>query len=171
VIEILWRFLCFKCILCNQILCACIPQVHPYVATGNKNSKFGIRNEKLQWFLDAVKAHPNELKLVGAHCHLGSTITKVSQLQMLFFCVCACARECPFYYLLAMDAWHIFIIYHSFLFYLLLSTPLSTFFWGIYNSFMYFLYIPLISVFECPVNLSLLCLLGGHIQRCCSSYG
>uniref|UniRef100_A0AAU6W5N8 diaminopimelate decarboxylase n=1 Tax=Flueggea suffruticosa TaxID=283120 RepID=A0AAU6W5N8_9ROSI len=53
------------------------PQVHPYVATGNKNSKFGIRNEKLQWFLDEIKAHPNELKLVGAHCHLGSTITKV----------------------------------------------------------------------------------------------
>ncbi|KAI8533017.1 hypothetical protein RHMOL_Rhmol11G0263600 [Rhododendron molle] len=53
------------------------PQVHAYVATGNKNSKFGIRNEKLQWFLDAVKAQPNELKLVGAHCHLGSTITKV----------------------------------------------------------------------------------------------
>ncbi|RZC83450.1 hypothetical protein C5167_046239 [Papaver somniferum] len=53
------------------------PQVHAYVATGNKNSKFGIRNEKLQWFLDEVKAHPNELNLVGAHCHLGSTITKV----------------------------------------------------------------------------------------------
>lgn len=53
------------------------PQVHPYVATGNKNSKFGIRNEKLQWFLDAVKSHPKELELVGAHCHLGSTITKV----------------------------------------------------------------------------------------------
>lgn len=53
------------------------PQVHPYVATGNKNSKFGIRNEKLQWFLDAVKSHPEELELVGAHCHLGSTITKV----------------------------------------------------------------------------------------------
>uniref|UniRef100_A0A7N0T951 diaminopimelate decarboxylase n=1 Tax=Kalanchoe fedtschenkoi TaxID=63787 RepID=A0A7N0T951_KALFE len=53
------------------------PQVHAYVATGNKNSKFGIRNEKLQWFLDAVKAHPKELNLVGVHCHLGSTITKV----------------------------------------------------------------------------------------------
>ncbi|CAM8977308.1 unnamed protein product [Rhodiola kirilowii] len=53
------------------------PQVHAYVATGNKNSKFGIRNEKLQWFLDAVKAHPKELELVGVHCHLGSTITKV----------------------------------------------------------------------------------------------
>ncbi|KAL7207211.1 hypothetical protein ACSBR1_029222 [Camellia fascicularis] len=52
-------------------------QVRPYVATGNKNSKFGIRNEKLQWFLVAVKAHCNELKLVGAHCHFGSTITKV----------------------------------------------------------------------------------------------
>ncbi|XP_002990752.2 diaminopimelate decarboxylase 2, chloroplastic [Selaginella moellendorffii] len=54
------------------------PQVHPYVATGNKNSKFGIRNEKLQWFLDEIKQHPNEVKLVGAHCHLGSTITKVN---------------------------------------------------------------------------------------------
>ncbi|XP_072982785.1 probable diaminopimelate decarboxylase, chloroplastic [Typha latifolia] len=53
------------------------PQVHPYVATGNKTSKFGIRNEKLQWFLDAIKSHANEIKLVGAHCHLGSTITKV----------------------------------------------------------------------------------------------
>ncbi|CAK9139073.1 unnamed protein product, partial [Ilex paraguariensis] len=53
------------------------PQVHPYVATGNKNSKFGIRNEKLQWFLDVVKAYSNESKLVGAHCHIGSTITKV----------------------------------------------------------------------------------------------
>ena len=25
-----------------------------------------------------MKAHPNELNLVGAHCHLGSTITKVN---------------------------------------------------------------------------------------------
>lgn len=64
-------------VLLHNIVVACHLQVHPYVATGNKSSKFGIRNEKLQWFLDAVKAHPNELKLVGAHCHLGSTITKV----------------------------------------------------------------------------------------------
>ena len=63
--------------LIEQTIYLIISQVHPYVATGNKNSKFGIRNEKLQWFLDAVKAHPEELKLVGAHCHLGSTITKV----------------------------------------------------------------------------------------------
>ena len=52
-------------------------QVHPYVATGNKTSKFGIRNEKLQWFLDSIKSYPDEIKLVGVHCHLGSTITKV----------------------------------------------------------------------------------------------
>lgn len=52
------------------------PGVHAYVATGNKNSKFGIRNEKLQSFLDAIRADSN-LVLVGAHCHLGSTITKV----------------------------------------------------------------------------------------------
>ncbi|CAL4905432.1 unnamed protein product [Urochloa decumbens] len=53
------------------------PQLHPYVATGNKSSKFGIRNEKLQWFLDSIKSYSNDIKLVGVHCHLGSTITKV----------------------------------------------------------------------------------------------
>ena len=35
------------------------PNVHPYIMTGNKNSKFGIRNEKLDWFLDAVSAKKN----------------------------------------------------------------------------------------------------------------
>lgn len=52
-------------------------QVHKYVATGNKTSKFGIRNEKLGWFLSEVKKHSENLELVGVHCHLGSTITKV----------------------------------------------------------------------------------------------
>ncbi|KAH9301721.1 hypothetical protein KI387_013304, partial [Taxus chinensis] len=54
------------------------PQVHPYVAAGNKNSKFGIRIEKLQWFLDTIKKQKYELTLVGVHCHLGSTITKLN---------------------------------------------------------------------------------------------
>ncbi|MCD7456748.1 hypothetical protein HAX54_032986 [Datura stramonium] len=57
------------------------PQVHPYVATGNKSSNLASEM-KLQWFLDAVKAHLQELKLVGAHCHLGSTITKVDIFEM-----------------------------------------------------------------------------------------
>jgi hypothetical protein len=51
-------------------------QVHPYVSTGLAGSKFGIRNTHLQWFLDQIKANPS-LHLVGVHCHLGSTITKV----------------------------------------------------------------------------------------------
>lgn len=53
------------------------PQVHPYVATGNKTSKFGIRNERLDWFLERIRAHSEHVQLVGGHCHLGSTITKV----------------------------------------------------------------------------------------------
>ena len=52
------------------------PQVHAYVSTGIKNSKFGIRNERLHWFLDQIQAEPL-LNLVGVHCHLGSTIKKV----------------------------------------------------------------------------------------------
>lgn len=52
------------------------PEVHAYVSTGIKNSKFGIRNERLHWFLDQIKAEPL-LNLVGVHCHLGSTIKKV----------------------------------------------------------------------------------------------
>lgn len=52
------------------------PEVHPYVSTGMKNSKFGIRNEKLDWFLNEIK-NDNLLNLVGVHCHLGSTIKKV----------------------------------------------------------------------------------------------
>uniref|UniRef100_A0A7S3UH69 diaminopimelate decarboxylase n=1 Tax=Picocystis salinarum TaxID=88271 RepID=A0A7S3UH69_9CHLO len=53
------------------------PEVHPYVSTGIANSKFGIRNNKLQWFLDSIK-EDEHLDLVGVHCHLGSTITKVN---------------------------------------------------------------------------------------------
>lgn len=52
------------------------PQVHPYVSTGIKNSKFGIRNERLAWFLTQIRRDPR-LNLAGVHCHLGSTIKKV----------------------------------------------------------------------------------------------
>ena len=53
------------------------PQVHHYVSTGIKNSKFGIRNERLNWFLEQIKDDPT-LNLIGVHCHLGSTIKKTS---------------------------------------------------------------------------------------------
>lgn len=52
------------------------PEVHPYVSTGIKNSKFGIRNERLDWFLNQIR-EDSLLNLVGVHCHLGSTIKKV----------------------------------------------------------------------------------------------
>ncbi|MDP7280176.1 MAG: diaminopimelate decarboxylase [Candidatus Poribacteria bacterium] len=51
------------------------PQVHPYVSTGIRNSKFGIRNEQLSWFLKQIQ-QDRYLDLVGVHCHLGSTIEK-----------------------------------------------------------------------------------------------
>ena len=52
------------------------PEVHPYISTGMKNSKFGIRNERLDWFLNEIRKD-SLLNLVGVHCHLGSTIKKV----------------------------------------------------------------------------------------------
>ncbi len=52
------------------------PEVHEYVSTGIKDSKFGIRNERLHWFLDQIKTEPL-FNLVGVHCHLGSTIKEV----------------------------------------------------------------------------------------------
>lgn len=51
-------------------------EVHPYIATGFKHSKFGIMNERLGWYLEQISQSP-ELNLVGIHCHLGSTIKKV----------------------------------------------------------------------------------------------
>jgi len=53
------------------------PQVHKYISTGLADSKFGIRNSRLQWFLDAIKKE-EWVELVGVHSHLGSTIKKVS---------------------------------------------------------------------------------------------
>lgn len=50
--------------------------MHPYISTGLASSKFGIRNESLQNFLEAIKAEPM-VELVGAHCHLGSTLASV----------------------------------------------------------------------------------------------
>ncbi len=50
--------------------------VHPYVATGMRDSKFGIRAEQLPWFLEQLQRMP-ALRLVGLHCHLGSTIKDV----------------------------------------------------------------------------------------------
>eukprot|EP00731_Ephydatia_muelleri_P029880 Em0021g403a len=54
------------------------PQVHPYVSTGLANSKFGIRNDHLSWFLDRIRKAGPSIRLVGVHSHLGSTIKNVT---------------------------------------------------------------------------------------------
>ncbi len=50
--------------------------VHPYLATGISNSKFGVRNDRLDWFMAKIR-ESNLVNLVGVHCHLGTTIKKV----------------------------------------------------------------------------------------------
>jgi diaminopimelate decarboxylase len=53
------------------------PQVHPYNATGLRASKFGIPPARIPWFLNRLREMPR-VRLVGLHCHLGSTITQVA---------------------------------------------------------------------------------------------
>jgi diaminopimelate decarboxylase len=52
------------------------PGVHPYIATGLRESKFGLNADQIPGILDQLKTMPR-LKLVGIHCHLGSTITQM----------------------------------------------------------------------------------------------
>jgi len=56
------------------------PEVHPYVSTGIKKSKFGIRNDRIEQFLEEIDS-AEYLNLVGLHCHLGSTIKSVKVFQ------------------------------------------------------------------------------------------
>ena len=52
-------------------------RVHPYISTGLRTSKFGIRRESIPAIVDELRKRPT-LELVGIHCHLGSTIKEVS---------------------------------------------------------------------------------------------
>ena len=67
-------------------------QVHPYISTGMANSKFGIRNAHLDWFLEAIKADSN-MNLAGVHCHLGSTIKEVSIFRDAAAIMCGFIRQ------------------------------------------------------------------------------
>lgn len=51
-------------------------QVHPYVSTSLRNSKFGLSTGNISTILDRLKGVPL-INLVGVHCHLGSTIDNV----------------------------------------------------------------------------------------------
>lgn len=54
------------------------PKVHPYVSTGMAGSKFGIENAKIDKYLEEIRANSDYVELVGAHCHIGSTIKDVT---------------------------------------------------------------------------------------------
>jgi len=53
------------------------PDVHPYVATGVRDSKFGIDRDRVADFFDRIK-QARHVDLVGVHCHLGSTINDIA---------------------------------------------------------------------------------------------
>jgi len=59
-----------------QVLCL-LQAVHPFLATGLAKSKFGIDESQLDDVLDIIAGESQLLKLVGLHCHLGSTIDNV----------------------------------------------------------------------------------------------
>jgi diaminopimelate decarboxylase len=50
--------------------------VHHYISTGKAGSKFGLDDIELKEVVSALRTN-KELKLVGLHCHLGSTIESV----------------------------------------------------------------------------------------------
>ena len=54
------------------------PKVHPYVSTGMASSKFGIQNSKIGEYLATIKEYPDNVELLGTHCHIGSTIKDVT---------------------------------------------------------------------------------------------
>ncbi|MDR2354510.1 MAG: diaminopimelate decarboxylase [Deltaproteobacteria bacterium] len=53
------------------------PLTHPYIATGLKESKFGIpHGEAVSMYLEAKKI--SSLKIIGLACHIGSQLTETS---------------------------------------------------------------------------------------------
>ena len=62
-------------------------QVHSYLNTSIKTSKFGINLEQIENIIYIVKKNSNYLKLVGYHCHLGSTITNVDVYEKCVKCL------------------------------------------------------------------------------------
>ncbi len=52
------------------------PRTHPYIATGLKNSKFGIAYERARTVYAQAAALP-AIEVVGIDCHIGSQITQI----------------------------------------------------------------------------------------------
>lgn len=54
------------------------PQVHPYIATGMRDAKFGMSPAQIQALLPELAAAREALVLRGLHCHLGSTLSSIA---------------------------------------------------------------------------------------------
>ena len=52
------------------------PQTHPYISTGLKKSKFGIRADRALEEFDIARELPH-IDVVGVHKHIGSQLTKI----------------------------------------------------------------------------------------------
>ncbi len=53
------------------------PQTHPYISTGLKKSKFGIRSDRALEEFEIAKQLPH-IEVVGVHKHIGSQLTKIN---------------------------------------------------------------------------------------------
>lgn len=56
-------------------------KTHPKIATGLHSTKFGIAIDQLDAFLNFIRQHPKELKLIGLACHIGSQLTDLQPIQ------------------------------------------------------------------------------------------
>ena len=58
------------------------PKTHKFIATGLKDSKFGINHQNFKEVAEKLKSLPN-LKLKGIHFHIGSQITDIKVFEQL----------------------------------------------------------------------------------------
>ncbi|MFW6113840.1 MAG: diaminopimelate decarboxylase, partial [Actinomycetota bacterium] len=56
------------------------PETHPYIATGLREAKFGIRMKEARSVYEHAASLPN-LRVVGVHQHIGSQITRVEPFE------------------------------------------------------------------------------------------
>ena len=59
-----------------------LQMVHEHNATGVGSSKFGMSRHDVMKIVEQIKAEP-EVKLMGLHCHIGSTIEDVSMFRWM----------------------------------------------------------------------------------------
>lgn len=62
-------------------------KVHQYLNTSIKTSKFGVNLNDLDRLIEIIKENNEYLKLVGYHCHLGSTITSTDVYEKCIDCL------------------------------------------------------------------------------------